>query len=139
MKFSLSFTWSYDPWGIISKLRVENKTTPYMHTPRLEIEKYVNQSVWAENTFQEAEEQLFSTSNLQTSTPQEKTSKRQREQALLVSVSSSLYQRSKPLVAFHIRCPAQSFSFHQAHKSSDDSGIPPVSLMLSTYWLMFVH
>ena len=30
MNFSLSFTWSYDPLGIISKLRVENKTTPYV-------------------------------------------------------------------------------------------------------------
>lgn len=43
MKFSLSFTWSYDPWGTISKLRVENKTTPYIHTSRPEIEKYANQ------------------------------------------------------------------------------------------------
>lgn len=43
MKFTLSFTWSYDPRAIISKLRVENKTTPYIHTPRPEIEKYVNQ------------------------------------------------------------------------------------------------
>jgi len=25
MKFTHSFTWSYDPWGIISKKRVENK------------------------------------------------------------------------------------------------------------------
>jgi len=32
MKFSLSFTWSYDPCDIISKLRVENKSTPYIHT-----------------------------------------------------------------------------------------------------------
>ena len=37
MKFKLCFTWSYDPLGIISKLRVEKKTTPYAHTPRLEI------------------------------------------------------------------------------------------------------
>lgn len=80
MKFGLSFTWSCDPLGIISKLRVENKTTPYIHTPRPEIEKYVNQSVWAENTLQEAEEKLVSTSNLQTPTPQEKTIKRQREE-----------------------------------------------------------
>jgi len=54
MKLILSFTWSDDPWGIISKLRVENKTTPYIHTLRPEIKKYVNQSEWAENTLQEA-------------------------------------------------------------------------------------
>ena len=69
MKFSLSFTWSYDPWGIIYKLRVEKLTTPYIHTSRPEIEKYANQSKWAENSLQEAKEQLFSTSNLQTPTP----------------------------------------------------------------------
>ena len=27
-----SFTWSYDPLGIVSKKRVENKSTPYIHT-----------------------------------------------------------------------------------------------------------
>jgi len=80
MKFSLSFRWSYDTCGIISKLRVENKTTPYIHTPRPQIEKYVNQSKWAENTLREAEEQLFSTSSLHAPTPQDKINKRQREE-----------------------------------------------------------
>lgn len=37
MNFKLSFTWSYDPFGIISKLSVEQKTTPYTHTPKPEI------------------------------------------------------------------------------------------------------
>ena len=37
MQFGLSFTWSYDPLGTISKLRVENKSTPYIHTHRPEI------------------------------------------------------------------------------------------------------
>ena len=37
MEFTHSFTWSYDPMGIISKKRVENKSTPYTHTHRLEI------------------------------------------------------------------------------------------------------
>ena len=43
MKFKLSFTWSYDPLGIISRMRVEHKTTPYVHTTRPEIKQYVNQ------------------------------------------------------------------------------------------------
>lgn len=43
MNFQLRFTWSYDPFGIISNLRVEQKTTPYIHTPMLEIEKFMNQ------------------------------------------------------------------------------------------------
>jgi len=34
MNFKLSFTWSYDPLGVISKLRVEQRTTPYIHTPK---------------------------------------------------------------------------------------------------------
>ena len=42
MHFNLSFTWSYDPLGVISKLRVENKSTSYFHTAKLEIEKYKN-------------------------------------------------------------------------------------------------
>jgi len=56
MKFKLSFTWSYDPLGIISKLRVEQKSTPYAQTPRLEIEKYVNQEKWTKNTLHKDEE-----------------------------------------------------------------------------------
>lgn len=49
MKFKLSFTWSYDLLGIISKLKVEQKNTPYTHTPRPEIEKYMSQDEWKEN------------------------------------------------------------------------------------------
>ena len=50
MKFSLSFSWSYDPLGVISKLRVENKFTPYHHIARPEIEQFKNQLEWTENT-----------------------------------------------------------------------------------------
>lgn len=42
MNFKLSFTWSYDPFGIISALRIQLKYTPYNHTPRPELEKYMN-------------------------------------------------------------------------------------------------
>ena len=80
MKFILSFTWSYDPLGIISKLRVETKTTPYTHTQRLETERNVNQLTWAVNTLQEAEEKLVSTSTSKTLVPQEKSAKRQKEE-----------------------------------------------------------
>lgn len=72
MKFTHSFTWSYDPMGIISKKRVENKSTPYIHTQRLEIEKYMNQEEWATNTLQEVKEQVTSTLGIQTPTPQER-------------------------------------------------------------------
>jgi len=66
MKFGLNFTWSYDPMGVISKLKVENKFTAYHHTARPEIKQYKNQLEWKENTLQEAEEQAVSTSNVQT-------------------------------------------------------------------------
>ena len=56
MKFGLSFTWSYDPMGVISRLKVDNKFIAYHHTTRPEIEQYRNQSEWKENTVQEAEE-----------------------------------------------------------------------------------
>lgn len=75
MKFSLSFTWYYDPCGIISKLGVDNKNTPYIQTSRPDIEQYANQLEWAENTLQGAEEQLVSTSSLQTPVPQENIAK----------------------------------------------------------------
>ena len=58
--------------GIISKKRVENKSTPYTHTHRLEIEKYMNQEEWVVNTLEEAKEQVISTSRIQTPTPQGK-------------------------------------------------------------------
>lgn len=51
MKFKLSFTWSYGAFGIISKSRVEQKTTPYTHTPRPEINKFMNQNHSEENTY----------------------------------------------------------------------------------------
>lgn len=64
MMLTLSLTWSYDPYGIISKIRVDNKNIPYIHTSRPDIEQYANQLEWAENTLQEAEEKIMSTSNL---------------------------------------------------------------------------
>lgn len=56
MKSKTSFTWSYDPLGVISKLRFEQKSTPYPHTPRSEIEQYANQEEWTKTTLQEIEE-----------------------------------------------------------------------------------
>jgi len=72
MKFKLSFIWSYDPLGIISKFRVEKKTTPYTHTPRPKIEKYMNQNQLHENTLQEPEEYVISTMTSQTPVLQER-------------------------------------------------------------------
>jgi len=49
MNFKLSFTSSYGPFGLISKVRVEQKTTPYSHTPLPKIKQYMNQTQWVEN------------------------------------------------------------------------------------------
>lgn len=58
--------------GIISKKRVENKSTTYTHTQRLEIEKYMNQIEWMPDTLQEAKEQVISSSSAQNPRQQEK-------------------------------------------------------------------
>ena len=80
MNFPLSFTWSYDPMGVISELRVENNFTTYHNTARPGIEQYKNQLEWKENTLKESEEWEFSTSNVRTPLAQEKTTKREREE-----------------------------------------------------------
>jgi hypothetical protein len=38
MEFSMSFPWHYDPYGIISEMRVKNKNIPYVHEARPEVE-----------------------------------------------------------------------------------------------------
>jgi hypothetical protein len=55
MKFFVSFIWHYDPYGIISKMRVKNKNLPYIHTPKPEIENFANQTNWELNTLVEVE------------------------------------------------------------------------------------
>jgi hypothetical protein len=46
MDFSLNFPWNYDPFGIISKIRLKQKTSPYAHVPKPEIEKFMNHTDW---------------------------------------------------------------------------------------------
>jgi hypothetical protein len=94
MKFPLRFTWSYDPFGIISELRTKQKTTPYVHTQRPEIEKYMNQAEWEENTLQEEEEQPMSMTTSQTITPQRKAEKisRNEDSPSVTEVSTDDFQ-----------------------------------------------
>ena len=80
INFQLSFTWSYDPFGIISSLRVEQNTTPYSHTPMPKIEKFMKKYQWEENNLQEVQEQILSTTTSQTPVPQEKRDKRPIEE-----------------------------------------------------------
>jgi hypothetical protein len=69
MKFEVSFLWHYDPCGIISEMRVKNKNVPYVHIPKPEIERFVNQTEWEPNTLEEIEQQDPSVTISQTTTP----------------------------------------------------------------------
>jgi hypothetical protein len=55
IKFKTSFIWCYDPSGIIAEMRSKNKSSPYAHTLKPEIEKYVNQTEWEANTLVDTE------------------------------------------------------------------------------------
>jgi hypothetical protein len=57
MKFFVSFTWHYDPCGIILEIRIKNKNIPYIHEPRPEVEKFANQTGWEPNTLVETKQQ----------------------------------------------------------------------------------
>jgi hypothetical protein len=44
MRFTMTSTWAYDPFGVISELRVKQRSTPYVHTQKPKVEKYMNQT-----------------------------------------------------------------------------------------------
>jgi hypothetical protein len=70
MNFSLSLPWNYDPFGIISETRLKQNTSPYAHVPKLEVEKFMNQTYRQENTLLETEEESPIVIASHTSTPQ---------------------------------------------------------------------
>ena len=49
-KFPCSFTWKYDPQGILSAIRVKCKLHVYLHDPKPHIERYANKNEWEPNT-----------------------------------------------------------------------------------------
>jgi hypothetical protein len=87
MKFPTSFTWHYDPYGIISKMRLRNKTGPYAHEPRTEVEKFSNQTKSEPDTLEDVEpavrteQQMPSTSALPATTPQALKEKRPQQES----------------------------------------------------------
>jgi hypothetical protein len=75
MKFGTSFLWHYDPHEIIAEMRLKNKSSPYVHVPKPEIKKFVNQTEWEVNTLEDIEQQSPTTFISQTTTlhmPKEK-------------------------------------------------------------------
>jgi hypothetical protein len=87
MKFFTSFTWHYDPCGIISEMRVKNKNSPYAHEPKPEIERFANQTEWEPDTLVDVEpavgmeRQVPSTSTPPIATPQNPKEKRPRQES----------------------------------------------------------
>jgi hypothetical protein len=79
IKFFVSFTWHYDPCGIISEMRIKNKNILYVHTPRPEIEKFTNQTEWEPNTLVKIEQKDPSVTVSQMTTPQVPKEKRPRK------------------------------------------------------------
>ena len=83
-KFEQSFLWNYDPQGILSKLRVKCKLTPFIHESKPEIEKFSNQIEWVENTLTEAVKQRNTSQPLEISKQLETSTKRIREEGLIL-------------------------------------------------------
>jgi hypothetical protein len=94
MKFFMSFPWHYDPYGIISEMRVKNKNIPYVHVSKPEIEKFTNQIVWVPDTLVEVEHQVPPTTVPPTTMPQVPKEKRPRQDLSppVTEVSSEEFQ-----------------------------------------------
>jgi len=56
MNFKKSFPWHYDPCGVIAEIGLRNKISPYAYVPKPEIEKFMNQTEWEENTLIDTEQ-----------------------------------------------------------------------------------
>jgi hypothetical protein len=100
MKFFMSFPWHYDPYGIISEMRVKNKNIPYVHVSKPEIEKFANQTMWLPDTLVEVEQQVPLTTVPPMTMPQVPKEKRPRQDLSLpvMEVSSEEFQ-------FHTKRP----------------------------------
>ena len=78
MKFNASFSWHYEPCGIVTKKRL--KISPYPHVPKPEVEKFMNQTEWEENTLLDTEQQPPPSSISHTTNPQVPVEKRPRKE-----------------------------------------------------------
>jgi hypothetical protein len=110
MKFFMRFPWHYDPYGIITEMRVKNKNIPYVHEAKPKIEKFSNQTVWVPDTLVEVEQQVPLTTVPPTSTPQVPKEKRPRQESSspITKVSSEEFQlHTKRPKTTTIPCPTR--------------------------------
>jgi hypothetical protein len=129
MKFSTSFIWHYDPYGIISDMRVKNKNAPYAHESKPEIEKFANQTVWLPDTLMDLEQQVPSTSALPATTPQVLKEKRPRQESSppVTEVSSEEFQihSKKPKT---VSTPGATVEQEVPATTVTTTGVKPVTL-----------
>ena len=88
-RFEESFPWNYDPQGILSKLRVKCKLTPFIHEVKPEIEKFSNRIEWTENTLTDAVNKGNTSHTLETTNQPEKSIKRIREEGAYVAETTT--------------------------------------------------
>jgi hypothetical protein len=79
MKFFMSFTWHYNPCGIISEMRIKNKNIPCVHESRPKIEKFTNRTRSEPNTLVEIEQKDPPVTISQTTIAQASKEKRHRQ------------------------------------------------------------
>jgi len=94
MNFSLRFTWNCDTFVIISEIRLKQKNSPYAHVQKPEVENFMNQTDWKENTLLKTEEEPPLVTASHTSTPQVQIEKRARKEVspLVTEVSAEDFQ-----------------------------------------------
>jgi hypothetical protein len=135
MKFPMSFTWHYDPCGIISEMRVKNKNVPYAHESKAEIEKFTNQTEWEPNTLMDVEQPVDvekqgpSTSAPPTTTPQFPKEKRPRQESSppVTEVSSEEFQMhsKRPKT---VSTPGATIEQEVSTTTVTTTGVKPVTL-----------
>ena len=116
MRFNASFLWQYDPCRIISEMRVKNKNIPYVHTPKPEIEKFVNQIEWEPNTLDEIEQHDPSVIVSQMPTPHAPKEKRPRK-----DTSPSITEVSVEDFQLHTKRPKTSHAPDTASEKGSQS------------------
>jgi hypothetical protein len=135
MKFLTSFTWHYDPCGIISEMRVKNKNVPYAHEPKPEIERFANQTEWEPIHLVDVEPQMLRwksrcpPSEPPTATPQNPKEKRPRQESSspVTEVSSEEF-KCTPKGQKQFQRPAQRVEQEVSATTVATTGVKPVSL-----------